>query len=151
MGRRSRQRVRGEAANELIRAELEPLEPGEVPRAVRVAAVVALVIALLNLGPLIAGAEIPGIKPKSLLTWTLVVSGLLLVAAGGMWFGLYWAVLGFQAFLALTIITAAISMGAASNVYALVLCVAIIGLASTMFWFLVRAMARIQMPQRPAR
>ena len=36
----------------------------------------------------------------------------------------------------------------ASNVAAVVLCLAIIAVAGTLFWFLIRVMARIQLPSR---
>jgi len=37
----------------------------------------------------------------------------------------------------------------ASNVVTLLICLAVIIPAGTLFWFLVKAMARIQMPERP--
>ena len=36
----------------------------------------------------------------------------------------------------------------ASNLVAVLLCLAIIAIAGPLFWFLIRAMARIQMPAR---
>jgi hypothetical protein len=39
----------------------------------------------------------------------------------------------------------------AANGVAALLCVAVIVIAGPLFWFLIRIMARIQMPQRPAR
>ena len=147
MGRRSRQRVRGEAANELIRAELEPLAPGEVPGAIKVAAAVAALLAVGNLVSFAAGLEVRGEDPKP--AGVIGFSALMLIAAVFMLRRSYWAVLGFQALLALTCIVAFLSLMVASNLYAAVLCVAILGGAGTLFWFLVRGMARIQMPERP--
>jgi uncharacterized membrane protein len=72
---------------------------------------------------------------------------ILLMAAVGMWRGRYWAVLGFQALLALTIIYAALSLTVAANLAAALLCAGVIGLAGFLFYKLVRAMARIQMPR----
>jgi hypothetical protein len=37
----------------------------------------------------------------------------------------------------------------ASNLAAVVLCVGILAVCGTLFWKLIRAMARLQMPQRP--
>jgi hypothetical protein len=65
-----------------------------------------------------------------------------------MWRRAYWAVLGFQALLALSVITASLALLVASNVEAVVRSVVIIGAAGTLFWFLIRAMARLQMPTR---
>ena len=151
MGRRSRKhrqpRVRGEAAEALAREQLEPLDPGEVPGAIKVAAAVATLIALANLIGYAAGMEVRGEQPKA--AGVIGFSGLMLVAAVFMLRRSYWAVLGFQALLALTCIVAALSLMVASNLYGAALCLAILGAAGTLFWFLVRAMARIQMPERP--
>jgi hypothetical protein len=72
----------------------------------------------------------------------------MLVDAWGMWNLRYWAVLGFQALLAVTIIIAALSLAVASNLLAVLLCLAIIVPGSWLFWKLVRVLARLQMPQR---
>ena len=66
-----------------------------------------------------------------------------------MWKARYWAVLGMEALLALTVILATLALTGAGDVYAVLLIVVIVGSASTLFWFLVKAMARIQMPERP--
>ena len=75
-------------------------------------------------------------------------AALMLVAAWGMWNLRYWAVLGFQALLAVTIVIAALSLAVASNLTAVALCLAIIGPGGWLFWKLVRVLARLQMPQR---
>ena len=69
-------------------------------------------------------------------------------AAVGMWFGRYWAVLGFQMLLAGTILISALFLLRASNWQAVVFCVGVIGVCTPLFWFLIRAMARLQMPSR---
>ena len=71
--------------------------------------------------------------------------------AWGMWRARYWAVLGMQTLLGLTVLLAAIGLVTAVNVSAALLLGVIIVAAGTLFWFLVKAMARIQMPERPAR
>jgi hypothetical protein len=58
----------------------------------------------------------------------------------------YWAVLGFQALLALAILAAALSLMVASNVLAAVVCLAILLPAGWLFFKMVKALARIQMP-----
>ena len=148
MGKRERQRrVRGEEAEALVRAELEPLEPGEIPGAIKVAAAVAALIAVGNLIGFAAGLEVDGKEPKK--TGVIAFSALMLVAAVFMLRRSYWAVLGFQALLALIVIVASLSLMVASNLYAAALCLGLILGAGTLFWFLIRAMARIQMPERP--
>jgi hypothetical protein len=144
MGRRSRRR-----SVEEVRAELAPLDPGETPGAIKVAATVAVLIAVSNLVFFAAGVEVRGEDPKPV--GVIGFSALMLIAAVFILRRSYWAVLGFQALLALTCIVAGLSLLVASNWYAAILCVAILLGAGALFWFLVRAMARIQMPTRPTR
>ena len=71
-----------------------------------------------------------------------------IVAAIYMWRCAYWAVLGFQALLGFSIVAASLALLVASNVEAVIRSVVVIGAAGTLFWFLIRAMARLQMPTR---
>jgi hypothetical protein len=73
------------------------------------------------------------------------------MAAVGMWLKRYWAVLGFQALLGITIAFAGLSLLVASNAAAIVLCLAIIGLGGWLFWKLVRVMGRLQAPRTSRR
>ena len=161
MGRRSRRRdalggdadrparLRGEARAEQIRASLEPLDEGERPGAVTVAAVLALVMATANVVAAIAGADLRTDENEdNATTFTILSTGLLLLAAGGMWRAKYWAVLGFQAILAFQIIVLAVALIRVEAWYYAVGVVVVIWLLGWLFWRLVRAMARIQMPQR---
>ena len=145
-----RARERSEARNAEARARLAPLAPGERPTVVTVAAVVAVLLAAGNLASLIAGVDVRGHKPAA--GGVILLSGLMAVAAVGLWRARYWAVLGFEALLALTILYAAVSLTVASNWAAVLLCVGLIAVGGLLFWKLIRAMARIQMPDRgPAR
>ena len=166
MGRRSRKRrdperaprpadvmrrgyARSEERNEQIRQSLEPLAPGERPGAVTVAAIVAVVLLVANVGLWLAGVDVSGREPT---TGSVVLQGVvLLVAAVGMWKAKYWAVLGFQALLGITVTFSFLALLTASNARAAALCLAIIALCSPLFWFLVKTMARLQAPQRPTR
>ena len=111
-----------------------------------VGAIVALCMTIANLVALIAGydAEEPR---KTVAAATGVV--ILAVVAYGMWRARYWAVLGMQTILALTLVGAALALIGVGSVGALLLMLLIIGAAGTLFWFLIKAMARIQMPERP--
>ena len=71
------------------------------------------------------------------------------LAAAGMWKAQYWAVLGFEFFLGLTLVFAAVSLMFAGNALGVVYSLAILAGAGVLFWKLVRAMARLQMPKRP--
>lgn len=134
-----------EAKNAEVRASLEPLAPGQRPPWVTYAAVLATALAVLNIVLFAAGVKARGATFSS----TVILGVVLLVAAGGMWFAQYWAVLGFEVLLGVTAAYAAISLlvvtslaGALRATVALVVC-------GVFFWKLIRAMARIQMPQRP--
>ena len=154
MGRRSRKRrppaeprpSRTEARNEAARADLVPLAPGERPRAIVAGAAVAGALGLGNLVAYAAGVEVQGEAPN--LGGIIGFSGLMLAAAVGMWQMKYWAVLGFQALLALILLTFFMFLLRASSVRGFVVAVAVIAVAGLLFYRLVKAMARIQMPQR---
>jgi hypothetical protein len=132
--------------DEIAREQLEPLREGERPLAVTIAAIVAALIALSNLVGWAAGIEVDNqsFSAGEVLPPVIVM----VVAAVGMWYSRYWAVLGFEAILAILIVIIAIALTTASNVLAVAVSLAIIGAAGTLFWFLVKSLARIQMPER---
>ena len=94
------------------------------------------------------GTEVNGVRPNiAQLALTAMVMS---VMAVGMWQARYWAVLGFQMLLVLLILAAIAGLVVAGTVIQLVSTVILtIGL-SVLFWFMVKAMARIQMPDRPS-
>jgi anti-sigma factor RsiW len=141
--------ARGRARDEAARAALEPLAPGERPLAVTLAAILAAVLGLANVALLISGYEVEGSGQSA--AGALIFAGLMAAAAIGMWQCRYWAVLGFEALLGIAIIFAALSLLVASNVVAVLLCLAIVAICGPLFWFLIRAMARIQLPSRRPR
>ncbi len=136
---------RSDQKNAQARAALMPLEPGERPTAVTVGAIVAAALGLSNLGLYVAGVDIRGEDANA---GALLFGGLMLAAAWGMWKVRYWAVLGMQALLGLMIIVFSLFALSAASVWALLLALAVVGAAGTLFWFMVKAMARIQMPTR---
>ena len=111
-----------------------------------VAFVVAVVAVIANLVALAINFD-PDKGPQT--TFTILAFGLLVAMAWGMWRARYWAVLGMQTLLGITVLLASLALISAVNVSAALLLVAIIVSAGTLFWFLVKAMARIQMPERP--
>ena len=146
--------ARGRAKDEAARAALEPLRPGERPTAVTVGAVAAAVLALANVVALVAGWDAgpgSGDRDGQAVAGSLLVTGVLCVVAYGMWQARYWAVLGMQTLLAITIIFASLGLITATSAWAALLLVAIVCAAGALFWFMVKAMARIQMPERPGR
>lgn len=161
MGRRSRKRrqeapsreafveayrARSRARDEEARAKLEPLAPGERPLAVTIGSILALVSAVVNFALAAAGVEVRGEAPS--LAGQGVLSLLLLAMAWGMWRARYWAVLGMQALLAITLLLLALTLLLKADVVSGIVIVVVMAAVGALFWFLVRAMARIQMPTR---
>ena len=138
--------ARGRERDARFRAALEPLAPGERPRAVTIAAILAALLGTANLALLAAGWEIQG--GDQTVAGVLLFAGLMGAAAAGMWRCRYWAVLGFEALLGIALVYATLALLVASNLAAVLRCVAIIALAGPLFWYLIRAMARIQLPSR---
>jgi len=137
---------RAERKNAEARAALEPLAEGERPGAVTVAAIVAVVFAVANLIVYFAGVEIRGDRPQ--LIGVLAYSGVMFAAGWGMWRVRYWAVLGMQALLGLLIVILSLVLLGSTDLLRAAIVLALVVAAGTLFWFLVKAMARIQMPER---
>ena len=144
--RMARGYARGRERDERARAALEPLAPGERPLAVTIAALLAFAVAIANLVLYLAGWEVRGRDPE--LGGALLVCAVFVLAGVGMWRTRYWAVIGFEVLLGVLIVSAALSLMLASNLSGALLSVAVIAAAGPLFWFLIRAMARIQMPER---
>jgi hypothetical protein len=136
---------RSEARNAAARAALVPLAEGERPGVVTVAAVVAALLGLANAVPFFLGIEFRGDDPQP---GVLVFSFVLFAAAWGMWKAKYWAVLGMQALLALIILVFSLLLTTAENWHSALIAAAVVAAAGVLFWKLVKALARIQMPQR---
>ena len=138
--------ARAEERNAAVRAELEPLEPGERPRPLIAAAALAALLGVANLVALIAGVDVEGEQPSA--AGVLVFCAVMFIAAGGLWQARYWAVLGFEVLLGLIVLVFSLFLLRASNLLAVAVCIPIIAIAGWLFWKLVRVMGRIQAPQR---
>ncbi len=141
---------RSRAKDDAARAALEPLAPGERPKAVTVGAIAAGILCVAQLISfilaLVLDTEIVSVSRNA---GALIGVVLLGVMAVGMWRARYWAVLGMQTLLAIALLYASIAAMFALNWQALLLVVVVIVPCGTLFWFLIKAMARIQMPERP--
>lgn len=146
---RARARARGELKNAEARAALRPLAPGERPTAVTVAAVAAMVLAIGNAVAYLLSDAAGGNESAREIRQLVLVCGVLVTASIGMWFRKYWAVLGFQTVLALQIIVYCLALTRINSAPVALLIVGIIAASGALFWFLIRAMARIQMPDGP--
>jgi hypothetical protein len=141
---------RYEERNAEARAKLEPLEEGERPRAVTVGAIVSAVLAIIftvSAGLAIAGVEAGGrdIKPLPIIVFGTVLWAMTL----GMWRARYWAVLGFQTVLLLVMLASAFGLVVVGSVFQAVGTTLLLAGSATLFYFMIRAMARIQMPSPP--
>lgn len=145
--------AKAEVKNEKVRESLEPLKEGERPAVVTVGAVFALIVAFVLWGSaiyaLITGTEVNGEK-VNIAQWAFLAA--IFTAMGwGMWTARYWAVLGFQMMLVLLMLAAIAGLVVAGTLVQLVsTTILLIGLA-LLFYFMVKAMARIQMPESPSR
>jgi hypothetical protein len=139
--------ARAEQRNQEAREALEPLAEGERPLVVTIGAVVAtLISASIVIGYLI-GTEVDGEKP--LFAQAAAPALLMGMMAWGMWKARYWAVLGFQLILAFLIFSAVYGLALqAATVTQVLGTLALLAVSGTFFFFMVKAMARIQMPAR---
>ena len=156
--RREAMAARSEARNEAAREALEPLEPGARPTVVTIGAIISGLIALSAVVGYAAGVEVTRFSSDGIqqgegqapILSVLAAVGLMGTMAWGMWRARYWAVLGFQALLVIVLVAAALGLvQATSPTQAVGTTVLIVG-AGAMFYFMVKAMARIQMPERRA-
>jgi len=142
----SRGYARGREKDEAVRAALQPLAPGERPWPLKASVALAALFAVANLALLAAGWEIDGDEQP--VAGTLIFAGVMFAAAIGMWQKRYWAVLGFEVLLGVTLLGAMLALLRAGNLAAVLLCFAVMAVAGPLFWLLIRVMARIQLPQR---
>ena len=141
---------RYEERNAEARAKLEPLEHGERPRAVTAGAIVSAVLAVIftvSAVLAVAGVDAGGrdIKPLPIVTFAVVFW----VMAVGMWRARYWAVLGFQTLLLLMMLASAFGLVVVNSVLQAVGTTLLLLGSGALFYFMIRAMARIQMPSSP--
>jgi hypothetical protein len=142
--------AKAEQRNQAAREALEPLAEGERPTVVTVGAVVAALIALSIVAGYLTGVEVDGETPRfAQVAAPALIMG---VMAWGMWRARYWAVLGFQLILVFLIFSAVFGLAVqASTAAQFAATLALLAVAGTFFFFMVKAMARIQMPQRVPR
>ena len=145
--RREVMAARTEAKNQAAREALEPLEAGERPTIVTIAAVVSTLVTVAS----VAGYALWDVlrdEPRphviQVLTFVAVVGAM----SYGLWRGRYWAVLGFHAVLVLVMVVSALGAVSALTVGLAIGNVVLLAVAGTMFYFMIKAMARIQMPER---
>lgn len=139
--------ARAEERNREAREALEPLAQGERPLVVTIGAVVSALIVISIVVGYLAGTEVGGERPR--FVQALAPALLMAAMAWGMWRARYWAVLGFQLILVFLILSAVFGLAVqAATVTQFAATLALLAVAGTFFFFMVKAMARIQMPTR---
>jgi hypothetical protein len=139
--------ARAEQRNRETRESLDPLAAGERPLAVTIGAALAGLVCLSILVGYLAGAKVDGDKPH--LAQVLAPALLMGVMAWGMWRARYWAVLGFQLLLVFLIFSAVFGLAVqAASIAQFAATLGLLAVSGTLFFFMVKAMARIQMPSR---
>ena len=154
--RREAMSARSEAKNQAAREALEPLAAGERPTVVTIGAVISAGIALSAIVGWLAGVEVTKIgsdgieqgEDEAPLFSVLAAVALMGTMAWGMWRARYWAVLGFQALLVIVLVAASLGLVQATSWTQALGTTLLIAGAGAMFYFMIKAMARIQMPER---
>jgi hypothetical protein len=143
----SRGYAKAEERNREAREALQPLADGERPTVVTLGAIVAGLISLSILGGYLAGVKVNGETPK--LVQVLAPALLMGFMSWGMWRARYWAVLGFQLILVFLIFSAVFGLAVqAASVAQFAVTLGLLAVSGSFFFFMVKAMARIQMPER---
>lgn len=139
--------ARAEERNQAVREALKPLAEGERPLVVTIGAVVSALVAVSIVVGYLAGVEVNGNQPR--LAQVIAPALLMATMAWGMWRARYWAVLGFQLILVFLIFSAVFGLAVqAATAAQVVATLGLLAVSGGFFYFMVKAMARIQMPER---
>jgi peptidoglycan/LPS O-acetylase OafA/YrhL len=143
--------ARSEARNQAVRDTLEPLEEGERPPAVSAAAIASGVLTVIFIASgVIAAFDAIDVyggdpKPAPLFLFGIVLGWMTF----GLWRARYWAVLGFMTLLLFLILATGGGLVLVNSIPQALATLFLFAGACALFFFLIRAMARIQMPKPP--
>jgi hypothetical protein len=141
---------RSEQRNAEARAALKPLAEGERPTAVTVGAVVSTILAIaITVQAVLSAAGVSAGGTTTRPVPLFAFGAVLWMMAWGMWRARYWAVLGFQTILLLMILASAFGLVLVSSVLQAIGTTLLLLGSGALFYFMIRAMARIQMPSGP--
>jgi len=138
-------RKTAEEKNAAVRAQIEPLAPGERPRVLKVAAVYCALLPTANLTALALNSGSLDTQAKVL---SAIFAVILYAIAIGMWRAVYGALISFQGFLVLSMILGAFRLIFATGWLELVALILILSISGWLFWKLIRVMGRIQAASR---
>lgn len=149
----ARELSRSEQKDREAREALEPLREGERPGAVTAGAIVSGVLALViwvsAALAAITDIDVRGSDPQAVPL--ALFAAVLTLMAYGMWRARYWAVLGFQALLVLVMLSSALGLIQVTTVLEAIGTLVLLSGSGVLFYLMVKALARIQMPQRAPR
>jgi hypothetical protein len=149
----AREPSRSEQKDREAREALEPLREGERPGAVTAGAIVSGVLALVIWVSAALAAttdiDVRGSDPQAVPL--ALFAAVLTLMAYGMWRARYWAVLGFQALLVLVMLSSALGLIQVTTVLEAIGTLVLLSGSGVLFYLMVKALARIQMPQRAPR
>jgi hypothetical protein len=144
---------RSEQKDREAREALQPLREGERPGAVTAGAIVSGVLALViwvsAALAAITDIDVRGSDPQAVPL--ALFAAVLTLMAYGMWRARYWAVLGFQALLVLVMLSSALGLIQVTTVLEAIGTLVLLSGSGVLFYLMVKALARIQMPQRARR
>jgi amino acid transporter len=142
--------ARAEERNREAREALHPLYEGERPTVVTIGAAFSALIAVIfwvsTAIAIFSDATVQGKQPHPL--QLALIAAVLTAMAWGMWKARYWAVLGFQMLLVIFLLAGVAGLVSATTVPQVIGTVLLVGICLAFFIFMVKAMARIQMPHR---
>lgn len=141
---------RAEERNREAREALVPLYEGERPTVITIgagfSALIALIFWVSTVIAMFSDATVNGKEPHPL--QIVIIAVVLTAMAWGMWRARYWAVLGFQMLLVIFMLAGVAGLVTATTVAQVIGTVVLVGICVAFFVFMVKAMARIQMPHR---
>jgi len=139
--------AKAEVRNQAARKALVPLADGERPAVVTAGAILAALVVISIAAAYAAGLKVNGSTPA--FTTAAAPALIMGVLAWGMWKARYWAVICFQVVLVILIFTAVYRLLViATSVGDFAVTLLLLAVSGTLFWLMVKAMARIQMPER---
>jgi ABC-type multidrug transport system permease subunit len=142
--------AKAEEKNREAREALHPLYEGERPTVVTVGAVFSALVALIfwisTAIALFTDTTVDGRDPHPL--QLALTAAVVTAMAWGMWKARYWAVLGFQVVLVIFLLLGIAGLVGATTIPQVIGTLLLVAVCLTFFLFMVKAMARIQMPER---
>lgn len=139
---------RSERRNREAREALEPLHEGERPTVVTVAAVISTAVVVLSILGYALWDVLRPDEPRPEAGGVVIFVAIVGPMAWGLWRARYWAVLGFQTVLLFVVVISAVGLVSSLSVLLAVGNLVLVAASGTLFYFMIKAWARIQMPTR---